>query len=90
MEPQNTAHRAELENREHLTVSAVTGIDSYDDRTVILYTRLGKLSVLGKALHLAQLSLENGTAVITGDIQALRYGDRDRTAPTGITGRLLR
>ncbi len=90
MNPPNAAHRIEMENRSHLTVSAVTGIDSSDDRTVILYTKLGKLTVLGKNMHLTQLSLETETAIIDGDIQALRYGDRDRTTVSGLRRRIQR
>lgn len=89
MEQQNT-HQALLYDRERLLLSGVTGIDSYDDRAVILYTQLGMLTVLGKNLHLGQYSAETGDAEVTGDIQALRYGDRSRNAPDGIIRRLLR
>ena len=83
-------HQALLENRERLLLSGVTGIDSYDDRAVILYTVLGTLTVLGRGLHLEGYSTDSGEATVTGDIQALRYGDRDRTAPDGLLRRLLR
>lgn len=87
---QNKPHQALLEDRERLSLSGLTGVDSSDDRTVILYTNMGMMTVVGKQLHLAGLSLETGTAVITGDIYALRYGDRDRISPRGAVGRLLR
>ncbi len=83
-------HSAILENRERLLLSGVTEIDSFDDRTVILYTQLGELVVLGRELHVQQLSTESGELQIEGEIRALRYGDRDRTAPQGFLGRLLR
>ena len=91
-EPRKTQgmHNAILENREKLLLSGVTEIDSFDDRTVILYTQLGELVILGRGLHVQQLSISSGEVQIEGEIRALRYGDRDRTAPQGFLGRLLR
>ena len=87
---QQKSHQALLQNRERLILSGVTGIDSYDDRAVILYTVLGTLTVMGRALHLEGYSAGTGEATVTGDIRAIRYGDRDRTAPDGLLRRLLR
>ena len=91
-EPRKTQgkHNAILENREKLLLSGVTEIDSFDDRTVILYTQLGELVILGRELHVQQLSTASGEVQIKGEIRALRYGDRDRTAPQSFLGRLLR
>lgn len=83
-------HNAILENRERLLLSGVTEIDSFDDRTVILYTQLGELVILGRDLHVQQISTASGEVQIEGEIRALRYGDRDRTASQGFFGRLLR
>ncbi len=87
---QQNLHSAVLENREKLMLSGVTAVDSFDDRTVLLYTKLGELVILGRGLHLEQMSLETGDVTVTGEVQALRYGDRDRNAPQGFFGRLLR
>ena len=37
-----------------------------------------------------QLSVESGAVIVEGEVQALRYSDRDRTEPLGFFGRLLR
>ena len=86
----DTAHSAILENREKLQLTGVTAIDSFDDRTVILYTNCGQLTVIGKHLQMQQLSVESGVVTVEGELQALRYSDRDRTEPAGFFGRLLR
>ncbi len=83
-------HNAILENRERLLLSGVTEIESFDDRAVIVFTQLGELTVLGKALQVQRLSTESGETEIVGEIAALRYGDKDRTAPKGMLGRLFR
>ena len=83
-------HSAVLENREKLMLSGVTAVDSFDDRTVVLYTRLGELVILGRGLQMEQMSIESGEVTVSGAVQALRYSDRDRSAPQGFFGRLLR
>lgn len=92
MEEQNRTHthHAILENREKLMLSGVTAVDSFDDRAVILYTQLGELVILGRGLHMQQMSVETGEVTVEGEVQALRYGDKDRNAPAGLLGRLLR
>lgn len=87
---QTGTHNAILENRERLMLSGVTEICSFDDRAVILYTALGALTVLGQRLQVHTLSTETGELIITGEISALRYGDRSRTASVGLRGRLFR
>ena len=70
--------------------SGVTEIMSFDDRTVLLCTQLGELAVMGRALQMHQLSTETGEVTIEGEVQALRYGDRDRNRSAGFFGRMLR
>ncbi len=85
-----TEHNAILENREKLQLSGVTAIDSFDDRAVVLYTSCGQLTILGRNLQMQQISVETGDVTVEGEVQAMRYSDRDRTAPTGLLGRMLR
>ena len=83
-------HSAILENREKLMLSGVTEIMSFDDRTVLLCTQLGELAVMGRSLQMQNMSTETGDVTIEGEVQALRYGDRDRNRPAGVFGRILR
>ena len=83
-------HSAVLENREKRMLSGVTAVDSFDDRTVVLYTRLGELVILGRGLQMEQMSIESGEVTVEGEVQAMRYGDRDRSRPEGFLRRLLR
>lgn len=90
MENLQGIHHAILENRGKLVLSGVTEITSFDDRTVLLCTQLGELAVFGRELQMQQMSTDTGEVTITGAVQALRYGDRDRNHPAGFFGRLLR
>lgn len=83
-------HHAILENRNHLLLTGVTEIDSFDERAVVVYTQLGELTILGKNLHMNRMSVESGEVSVEGEIWALRYGDRDKQAPVHLLGRLFR
>ena len=83
-------HLLTLQDRARLTVTGVTAVSSFDDRTVLLCTVQGELTVIGRELRVEQLSTGNGALSVEGDVQAVRYGDRSRTAPQGFFGRLLR
>ena len=87
MQEAQTVH---LENRSRLAVTGVTDIDRFDEREVVLYTRMGELTVTGRELHIREISLESGTLTVEGDIWSLRYGDKDRQTPLSAIGRLLR
>lgn len=78
-----------LENRKKLSVSGVTEVISFDEQTVITQTKLGELTVRGEGLHITQLSLEIGEAIIEGTVCALAFQD---TPPknTGFFGRVFR
>lgn len=89
-EPFQNQHSAILENRGKLMLSGVTAVESFDDRTVLLYTKLGELVILGHGLQMENMSIGTGEVTVTGEVQALRYSDRDRNAPARFFGRLLR
>ena len=79
-----------LENRKNLSISGITDVDSFDERTIVLYTQLGELTVQGRELHIDSMSVETGDMVITGDILALVYGDKDKKGPLSAVGKLFR
>lgn len=87
---QQSHHSLILTDRTQLSLSGVTEVTSFDDRTVLLYTALGPLTVIGEELAVGALSIETGALEITGEIRALHYGDRDRTASCGLLRRIFR
>lgn len=84
------SHNLILENRKSLSISGITDVDSFDERTICLYTELGELTIQGRELHIDSMSVETGNMSITGDIWAVVYGDRDRKGPISALGRLFR
>ncbi len=86
----NERHNAILEDRQRLMLTGVTDVDSFDEKQVGLYTQLGELTIRGKNLHVNEMSLESGELTVEGDIQALIYGEKDRTKKLGFIGKLFR
>lgn len=67
------AHNVTIENREKITLTDVTGIDTLDEEEV--WAELSETGVVirGKNLHMHMLDLEEGVAVITGEADSLAY-----------------
>lgn len=83
-------HNIIMEDRQHLTVSGVSDIDSFDEQTVIIYTSMGELTVKGSDLHINRLSLEAGELLVEGDIDALVYSQREQKPQGGFFSKVFR
>lgn len=68
-------HNLIVENRKNVTVSGVTEIGSFDEKTVVLYTDYGGITVTGSELHMSKLSVDSGDVDISGHIKSLVYTD---------------
>lgn len=79
-----------LENRKNLSISGIIDVDSFDEKSIELYTQLGELTIQGRELHIDSMSVETGDMTITGDIWAIVYGDKDRKGPISALGKLFR
>ncbi len=68
-------HQLSLEGRRMLRASGVLDVDSFDEKTVVILTDLGVLTIEGEDLHINRLNVENGDIVIEGAMDALHYAD---------------
>ena len=73
MAEERLPHKLGLEERNHLTMTGVTEVVSFDENTVVLRTSLGLLMVHGNDLKLKTLSLEGGQVMVDGTVSALVY-----------------
>ena len=62
-----------LENRARLGVSAVTDVESFDEKRIVLRVGDSRLTVLGSGLKLSQVSVDDGEATIVGQIDSCTY-----------------
>ena len=68
-------HGLTLQERQTLTMTGVTQVQSFDEQTVVLETDMGALTIHGTQLQLENLSLEGGQIRVTGTVSALVYED---------------
>ena len=67
--------RLTMEARKKLTLTGATEVVRFDEELAELNTDLGPLLIEGTGLKLRCLSLDTGTIVVEGDVQALRYDE---------------
>lgn len=72
-----------LADRRKLSVTAVTEVKSFEENQVVLHTALGELSIHGRELQLKDLSVEEGRAVVEGQISALIFQEPRRSGWLG-------
>ena len=82
------AHRITLDERRRLTVSGVEEVESFDENTIFLTTAQGPLEIQGEGLHIEKLSLDGGDLKVEGRVNALVYGEENRSRG-GLLSRLF-
>lgn len=82
-------HHLILEDREHLTVSGVEEVESFDESTILLTTAQGGLEIQGEGLHIEKLSLDGGDLKVEGRVNALLYESDRGGRGGGFLARLL-
>lgn len=68
-----SSHSLILENRNKLSLTGVTDVDSFDETTIVAYTDYGELTVSGSDLHICVLNIEHGELTVEGNIAGLNY-----------------
>ncbi len=81
-------HSLTLNERNHLSMTGVTEVVSFDENTVTLHTGMGTLLIHGEGLHLKTLSPEGGRVAVDGTVSALVYEERRQNG--GWLSRLLK
>ena len=73
MDDSKLPHELRLNERNHLTMTGVTEVVSFEETAVVLRTSLGMLIVQGTGLQLKTLSLDGGQVAVDGNVSALVY-----------------
>ena len=50
-------HLLTLENREHLTLTGISDVDSFNEEEIIAISPCGELTIKGELLHIEEVSL---------------------------------
>ncbi|MCI6770934.1 MAG: sporulation protein YabP [Oscillospiraceae bacterium] len=83
------SHSLILENRNKLSLSGVTDVDSFDETTIVAYTDYGELTVSGTDLHICVLNIEHGELTVEGNISGLNYLNQQPKS-SGFLSRMFR
>lgn len=66
-----------IENRKQISLSGVCECLGFDEDTIFLDTKLGKLTIKGNGLHITNFNTESGELTAEGRILALGYTQND-------------
>lgn len=67
-----------IENRERISVTGITRVDSFDEGEVSAATDNSGICVYGQNLHISRLDLENGILTVDGFITGVEYTDKEK------------
>ena len=62
-----------LEDRERLSVGLVENVECFTEEEILLKTAYGGLLVSGRNLKLEDLSIENGSILLTGRVDKIEF-----------------
>ena len=72
---QEKKHAISLLARKTVSISGVTQVESFDDRTVQLVTDCGELTLEGDGLQVGTLDIATGRVEVQGSVSGLFYSD---------------
>ena len=78
MQENNTLNQSVIiENRKQISISGVSECLGFDEDTILLDTKLGKLTVKGSNLHIISFDTESGEFSAEGRVHAIGYTQTD-------------
>lgn len=81
-------HNIIVEDRKKMTLTGVRDVLSFDEETVVLETALGRLTVKGSGLHIANFDTKSGDLFAEGRLYALVYTSEEKSG--GFLSRLFK
>ena len=82
-------HTLLLENREKLSLTGVTDVDSFDDSLITAFTDENRITITGEKLHISRLNIDEGELSVDGKITSLSYSE-NVPSKNGILGKIFR
>lgn len=89
-EEKRNIHTLHMEEREHIRISGVLEVSSFDEEGVMMETLCGLLLLKGNGLHIGRLDLESGDVTVDGSIDSITYSDGSFTEKHSVLSRLFR
>jgi len=84
------SHIVNIDNRERVSVTEVTDIESFNEEIVFLTLKNGGLIIRGEDLHIQKLDLEEGRVLISGAISSAVYTEKKDRQEKGFLKKILK
>lgn len=86
----DSMHKLFLSERNHLELSGVSEVISFDELSVFLHSACGRMEIEGEGLHISALDLSCGEVKVEGKINGIFYYDeKEKGEKRGLWGRLV-
>ena len=82
-------HTLLLENRERLSITGVSDVDSFDDSLITAFTKDSRITITGQELHIGRLCTEEGELLVEGRFISVAYSE-NLPVKGGILGKIFR
>ena len=82
-------HNLTIEQCKRITATAITGVDAFSDKQILLSYQNGRIVVNGSGMKIVNFSKTSGAFAATGEITAVRYLQR-RQSPSKLLNNSLR
>lgn len=69
-------HSLTLDERQRAVITGVLDVESFNEQMIVLMTSAGAMTVVGEALHVSRLNLDDSQLVIEGQVGAIQYDER--------------
>lgn len=90
MQEKLNVHNLILENKEKLSVSGVSEVDTFNEEKIVLFTLDDTLIIEGMNLHIQKLDIETGELIIEGDIYSAEYTGGTASSGKGFFKKMLK
>lgn len=81
-------HSIIIDNRKQINLTGISDCIGFDEETILLDTKLGKLTIKGSGLHIISFNTDNGDLIAEGQIHAIGYTQNDKKG--GLITKLFR
>lgn len=78
LEKEKVTQNILLENREHMGVSGVDEVDSFNEKQITAFTTLGFITIKGSSLHIKKFNTNTRELNITGRIDEIKYSNGEK------------
>ena len=69
------AHSVTLENQKRASLTGISAVESFNEKEVQIKTGEISLTIFGENLNVSKFNTENGTLVVDGKINEIKYHD---------------